>query len=61
MERLLKGTTAYKILTGDRQAGRLSHAYMLDFPDRKNMNAALKIFALGFSAPKTAAHFITEF
>ncbi len=48
MERLLKGTTAYKILTGDRQAGRLSHAYMLDFPDRKNMSAALKIFALGF-------------
>lgn len=48
MERLLKGTTAYKILSGDRRSGRLSHAYMLDFPDVKNMRAALKIFALEF-------------
>ncbi|MDE7082928.1 MAG: hypothetical protein K2O89_04410 [Clostridia bacterium] len=48
MERLLKGTTAYKILSGDRRFGRLSHAYMLDFPDPKNMRAALKIFALEF-------------
>ncbi len=48
MEQLLKGTTAYKILSGDRKQNRLSHAYMLDFPDSKNMRAALKIFALEF-------------
>lgn len=48
MEILLKGTTAYKILSGDRLSGRLSHAYMLDFPDVKNMRAALKFFALEF-------------
>ena len=48
MESLLKGTTAYKILSGDRRSDRLSHAYMLDFPDVKNMRAALKIFALEF-------------
>ncbi len=48
MEILLKGTTAYKILSGDRLTGRLSHAYMLDFPDVKNMRAALKLFALEF-------------
>ncbi len=48
MESLLKGTTAYKILSGDRHSKRLSHAYMLDFPDVKNMRAALKIFALEF-------------
>lgn len=48
MEKLLKGTTAYAILAGDRRADRLSHAYMLDFQDVKNMRAALKIFALEF-------------
>jgi len=48
VEQLLKGTTAYKILSGDRKQNRLSHAYMLDFPDSKNMRAALKIFALEF-------------
>lgn len=52
MERLLKDTTAYKILSGDRLAGKLSHAYMLDFPDRKNMSATLKIFALEFFGAK---------
>ncbi|MBD5585673.1 MAG: hypothetical protein HDQ88_11370 [Clostridia bacterium] len=48
MERLLKGTTAYKILSGDRALTRLSHAYMLDFQDEKNLFGALKIFALEF-------------
>ncbi len=46
MERLIKGTVAYKILLGDRLGGRLSHAYMLHFPDAANLRAALRIFAL---------------
>lgn len=45
---LIKNTTAYKILEGDRRAGKLSHAYMLDFNDSKNLRAALKLFALEF-------------
>lgn len=48
MEKLLKETTAYKILSGDRRADRLSHAYLLDFPDPENMRRALKFFALEF-------------
>ena len=46
MEKLIKSTTAYKILFGDKQGGRLSHAYMLHFEDAKNMREALKIFAI---------------
>ena len=48
METLLKGTTAYKILCGDRQSERLSHAYMLHFCDARNLKEALKLFALEF-------------
>lgn len=48
MEILIKSTTAYKILSGDRQGGKLSHAYMLHFEDAKNMREALKLFALEF-------------
>ena len=48
MELLIKETAAYKIFAGDAEADRLSHAYMLDFPDGKNMREALKIFALAF-------------
>ena len=46
MEELLKGTAAYKILLGDRLGGRLSHAYMLPFPDQFNLRRALRLFAL---------------
>jgi len=46
MERLIKDTTAYKILSGDGKTNRLSHAYMLHFQDIKNMREALKLFAL---------------
>lgn len=46
METLLKDTTAYKILCGDRESGRLSHAYMLHFCDARNLKEALKLFAL---------------
>lgn len=48
MEKLIKSTTAYRILLGDRQGGKLSHAYMLHFEDAKNMRKALKLFALEF-------------
>jgi len=53
VEQLLKGTTAYKILEGDCDADKLSHAYMLDFPDLKNLKAALVIFALRFFGART--------
>ena len=48
MEELICGTAAYKIFCGDKRADRLSHAYMLYFPDGRNLRAALKIFALRF-------------
>ena len=48
MEKLLKSTTAYKIFSADRVAGRLSHAYMLHFADPKNLRDALKLFAAEF-------------
>ena len=48
MEKLLRETTAYKILRGDRLSGRLSHAYMLDFHDERNLRGALEIFAAEF-------------
>lgn len=48
MERLLKNSAAYKILSGDRAQGRLAHAYLLHFNDGANLRAALKIFALEF-------------
>lgn len=46
MERLIKGTIAYKIMSGDAAKNALSHAYMLYFNDRFNLRSALKIFAL---------------
>ena len=48
MERLLSQTAAYKILCGDAQSGRLSHAYMLYFADGVNLRSALKMFARQF-------------
>lgn len=36
------------MLTGDKSCNRLSHAYMLDFSDAKNLKSALQIFALAF-------------
>ncbi len=59
MEKLIKNTTAYRILSGDRQGGKLSHAYMLHFQDVKNMRGALKLFALEFfgaAAGSSLAH-----
>lgn len=58
MEKLIKKTTAYRILSGDRQGNKLSHAYMLHFEDAKNMREALKLFALEFfgAAGTSLAH-----
>lgn len=57
MKQLLYQTTAYKILEGDCLSGRLSHAYMLDFPDSKNLCEALKIFAARFFGKNEARIF----
>ena len=54
MEKILKGTTAYRIFLSDRAKGMLSHAYMLHFSDSKNMRAALKIFAKEFFSADAA-------
>lgn len=48
MEKLICGTSAYKIFSADKRADRLSHAYMLYFADAANLRRALKLFALGF-------------
>lgn len=48
MEQLLKQTSAYKILCGDRRSGKLSHSYMLYFCDSVNLRSALKLFARQF-------------
>ncbi|MGN0812526.1 MAG: hypothetical protein ACI4MQ_03340 [Candidatus Coproplasma sp.] len=48
MERLLTQTAAYKILCGDSQSDKLSHAYMLYFCDAVNLRSALKLFARQF-------------
>ncbi len=45
MELLLKGTTAYKIVSGDRRQNRLSHAYLLLFPDAVYLRKAAILFA----------------
>ena len=48
MKKLIEGTTAYAVFSGDIASKRISHAYMLHFQDAENMRAALKIFALKF-------------
>ncbi|MCM1438508.1 MAG: hypothetical protein NC131_04775 [Roseburia sp.] len=48
MEQLIGNTSAYKIFRSDRRADRLSHAYMLYFPDGRNLRAALLLYALEF-------------
>lgn len=42
---LVKDTGAYKIIKGDKDANRLSHAYLLLTPDGDNLEGYLKIFA----------------
>lgn len=48
MKQLILSTTAYCTFCGDKESGRLSHAYMLHLNDAKNLRFALKIFALEF-------------
>ncbi|MDE7379824.1 MAG: hypothetical protein K2N14_02115 [Clostridia bacterium] len=48
MEQLIRNTAAFKIFCGDCKGGRISHAYMLYFPDERNLRTALKLFALQF-------------
>jgi DNA polymerase-3 subunit delta' len=48
MEELIKSTIAYKIFSGDKESGKLSHAYMLYFSDAVKLRQALKLFALKF-------------
>ena len=45
MERLLKDTQAYRLLKKEYQQNACSHAYLLQFGDRKNLRFALKLFA----------------
>ena len=42
---LLKNTSAYRIVKGDKSANRLSHAYLLLTADEANLQEYLKIFA----------------
>lgn len=43
---LLKSTSAYRIVEGDKKANRLSHAYLLLTADEENLQEYLKIFAM---------------
>jgi DNA polymerase-3 subunit delta' len=42
---LFKNTSAYRVVTGDKKANRLSHAYLLLTADEDNLQGYLKIFA----------------
>ena len=42
---LFESSKAYKIVEGDAQAGRLSHAYLLVSPDAQNLRGWLKELA----------------
>ena len=48
MQQLISSTAAYAIFAGDKSANRLSHAYMLYYPDAANLRNALKAFARVF-------------
>lgn len=55
MQKLLQGTTAYKLLQNEAAQNRLSHTYLLLFPDEYNLRAALKTFAKLFFPDKRNA------
>lgn len=42
---LIKSTSAYKIVLGDKKAGTLSHAYLILSPDKKYLREYLRLFA----------------
>ncbi len=45
MKTLLNGSNAYKIIKNERKNGALSHAYLLVYPDERNLRSVLKEFA----------------
>lgn len=45
MKSLISGTDAYRIVKNEAKEGALSHAYLIIFPDDKNLRTALKEFA----------------
>ncbi len=48
MDKLISSTAAYAIFSGDKMAGRLSHAYLIYFADGAILRETLKRFALVF-------------
>ncbi|MBO7149637.1 MAG: hypothetical protein J6V71_01965 [Clostridia bacterium] len=50
---LLKNTSAYRMVNGDKKANRLSHAYLLLTADKDNLQEYLKIFAMLLSCEQT--------
>lgn len=48
MKQLILSSSAYRTLVRDRQADKLSHAYMLHFNDARELKAAAELFALAF-------------
>ena len=42
---LIKETGAFKTVKGEKESGRLSHAYLIISPDQDNLTQYLKIFA----------------
>ena len=58
---LFESSKAYKIVEGDAEAGRLSHAYLLVCPDAKNLRGWLKeLAALLLGADARAARLIAQ-
>lgn len=58
---LFESSKAYKIVEGDSQAGRLSHAYLLVSPDAKNLRGWLKeLAAVLLGADARAARLIAQ-
>ncbi|MBQ3116619.1 MAG: hypothetical protein IJC07_06295 [Clostridia bacterium] len=45
---LIKNTGAYRTVKGDKENGRLSHAYLIISQDSDNLDSYLKIFAKAF-------------
>ena len=45
MQTLLQQTQSYRLIKTENTENRLSHAYLLNFPDAKNLRFALKEFA----------------
>ena len=44
-EKLINNSNAYKIVSGDKRRGELSHAYLIVCPDSLMLKDYLKLFA----------------